>query len=233
MGDLVARIIFRLPQQPRDCARNLRYLLRQDKSQYGEQQLLASALPLRGTYLEIGAYQPVILSNTWRLSKQGWRGWSVDANGSFRTQWRMFRPGSTFIHAAVVPQETEGEATLHHDSTGVGNTSSLVASHLKRHVDDVEHLVRTERVPAIGIGKLLGDFSRAFGAAPDLLHIDCEGLDAELVYAMIDRVSPELWPAHLLVEQLDSETFVDRGIVSYREVGRAGSSVLLAHEGSP
>jgi hypothetical protein len=232
MSGPIRRLAMRLPVQPRDFLRNVAYLLRSDASQFGEQAMLAAHLPPLGTYLELGAYQPVVLSNTWSLSRRGWRGWSVDANDTYRTQWRIFRPRNTFIHAAVLPDDDHGAVTLYHDRSGVGNTSSLLRDHLARHVTDLDAGLVQEAVPAIGIGRLLQGFIAKYGARPDLLHVDCEGLDVRLVEGLLAHVAPQDWPDFLLIEVFEPQWSVPEGW-PYREIARVGLSVLMRRSDDP
>lgn len=227
-----SRVLAGLPQQPRDFVRNLRNLPRRDKSQYGEQALLARHLPATGTYLEIGAYQPVILSNTWALSRQGWRGWSIDAEGSYRTQWRIFRPGDEFMECAVVAEPDVDEVALYAPTTGVGNTASLSREHVDSFVADPSREVSARRVPAIGVAALFRAFVEVFGGGPLLLLMDCEGLDATLMRAIVTQVPQAHWPRYLLIEELESVAAAPREL-GYREEGRAGHSTLLTLANRP
>lgn len=229
---VLTRMVFALPRPARDAVRNARYLLRRDTSQYGEQALLAAHLPPTGTYLEIGAYQPVVLSNTWSLRRRGWRGWSIDAEGSYALQWKLFRRGDTFIHAAVLPVGGRTSATLFFDTSRVGNTSSLLREHVEQWATSASSEVTSQTVPAIAITELFDRFRDRFGHGPHLLHLDCEGLDVELLDAILAGVRPQSWPQHVLVEDLVGDLVAKRVAGSYAEVGRAGHSVLLRRTGT-
>lgn len=55
-----------------------------------------------GTYLDLGAYDPFIMSNTALLWTRGWRGCNVDANYSSIKKFKKYRPIDLNLHAAVV-----------------------------------------------------------------------------------------------------------------------------------
>ena len=86
---------------------DLIFLFRGDASQYGEEALILSEVGGlgKGTYLEIGAHQPIKCSNTWKLYRKGWRGLCVDPQESFKLNWRLFRPRDSFFPIAITPTE--------------------------------------------------------------------------------------------------------------------------------
>ena len=50
-----------------------------------------------GTYLEIGAFRPTYINNTYLLSKLGYTGISIEIDNSFASEWKTLRPNSTII----------------------------------------------------------------------------------------------------------------------------------------
>lgn len=53
---------------------------------------------MNGTYLEFGAADPVLHSNTALLSDEfGWKGISVEIDGSLRARWQSRRPNDAFV----------------------------------------------------------------------------------------------------------------------------------------
>jgi FkbM family methyltransferase len=63
--------------------------------------------PGPGTYLDIGAGNPVVGSNTYHFYRKGWRGIGVDASDYLSSAWRLVRPKDKFIQAAVSAAVTE------------------------------------------------------------------------------------------------------------------------------
>ena len=51
-----------------------------------------------GTYLELGASEPVYMNNTWLLEQFGWHGISIDFRDELESQWETMRPGARYIH---------------------------------------------------------------------------------------------------------------------------------------
>ena len=50
-----------------------------------------------GTYLEIGAFRPTYINNTYLLSQAGYSGISVELNDSFKDEWEKLRPNDKCV----------------------------------------------------------------------------------------------------------------------------------------
>jgi hypothetical protein len=179
---------------------NARFLFKKDKSQFGEASLLDRHLPREGLYLELGCYQPVMYSNTWRLARHGWRGWSVDPEPALEKQWRIFRPRSTFIQSAVTwsPEVTSVEFFRFPRDIAVLNTVSADVASSK--VASTGRGYSKLTVEAKFLPALIESFVERWGRSPTLLAMDCEGVDPELIQCILTDVPATIWPAFLLVE---------------------------------
>ena len=61
-----------------------------------------------GFYVDVGCYEPRESSTTYDLEeRRGWKGVGIDVNEAYRESWKLHRPRSTFVHAAV--SDTDGE----------------------------------------------------------------------------------------------------------------------------
>ena len=69
-------------------------------SQVG-QDLFALQTAKHNTYIEIGAADPVKLSNTFLLEKKGWSGFSLELNTKFKQDWESIRTNKCFYENAV------------------------------------------------------------------------------------------------------------------------------------
>ena len=54
-----------------------------------------------GVYVDVGAFDPVLFSNTLLLHQHGWRGVNVDPNEAQIEKFRRFRPADANLHAIV------------------------------------------------------------------------------------------------------------------------------------
>jgi len=70
-------------------------------AQNKEDLILEKLLPNKGRYLEIGAYHPTRLSNTYRFYKKGWTGVVVEPNPEVKKIFRKIRPKDTFLNIGV------------------------------------------------------------------------------------------------------------------------------------
>ena len=70
-------------------------------AQNKEDLILEKLLPNKGRYLEIGAYHPTRLSNTYRFYKKGWRGSVIEPNPEIKEKFLESRPRDKFINKGV------------------------------------------------------------------------------------------------------------------------------------
>ena len=206
--------------------RNLAWAVHEDKSQFGEQALLTAHLPPSGLFLEVGAFQPIMFSNTWALERRGWKGVAVDANPEYAFAWRLFRRRTPFWAMAVTPS-AQGEAVLFLTDPRYGAVSSLRRDHVERWsipegMSVHERVVRTLTVP-----ELLKSYERNHHRPPDFVQFDCEGMDAELVEALLTDVDFEHLPTFLMIESLEAGNEPTQLADYYQELGTAGVSRLL------
>lgn len=54
-----------------------------------------------GSYIEIGAYHPTRLSNTYRFYKKGWRGTVIEPNPEVKKKFTEIRPGDKYFAIGV------------------------------------------------------------------------------------------------------------------------------------
>ena len=75
----------------------------------GEDALLQAMLKWvrNGTYVDVGAYHPVLYSNTYALYKKGWKGIVIDPNLDMQPLYALLRPRDAFIHYAVGEREEQ------------------------------------------------------------------------------------------------------------------------------
>jgi len=182
-------LVFLLPQS---LYRGLGFIyeaMRQKKSfsQYGEdlivKQYFDSIGLINGTYVDIGAYHPIGISNTHLLHKSGWTGYAVDIDKYKLSAFRLLRRGKCkVIFGAVTNEKTNGTEKINVykfnrlwseiDTLNL-DTARKVASLRNFNFSKVE-------VPMLNVVKLFNDIGPV-----DLINIDIEGLD-ELVLLSIN-----------------------------------------------
>ena len=69
-------------------------------SQVG-QDLFALQTAKNKSYIEIGAADPLKLSNTFLLEQQGWTGFSLELDSKFKDDWKNCRTNVCYYEDAV------------------------------------------------------------------------------------------------------------------------------------
>ena len=70
-----------------------------------ERALVASYLPAKGFIVEVGAYQPVALSQTWQIKQRGWGGLLIEPIPAHAHKLRSERRAHLFEVACGNPQQ--------------------------------------------------------------------------------------------------------------------------------
>ena len=170
--------------------------LRPSFAQFGEDHAIVHLLnpSTSGTYVDVGANDPIDGSNTAFLYFLGWSGLAIDPNPAFAAPFRKVRPRDTFLTVGV--SEQPGSLTYHEFRNDKLNTFSDARAEQLR--GEGTPSVATSTIPCRPLHELirahLGD------RHPDLLSIDCEGMDLEVLRsARLDTTRPTV----ILIEDFD------------------------------
>lgn len=142
-------------------------------SQSGEDIIVRSLFRGKNTgiYIDVGAYHPILYSNTYGLYRRGWRGLEIDPNESLRALYRVFRPRDTFVLMGVAEQESS--LTYHEFEDGAYNTFDATIA--EGYVRNGRTILRKKSIVPV---KPLSDICKAYNISEiDFLNIDVEGLD--------------------------------------------------------
>ncbi len=170
-------------------------------SQYGEDVLLWEVLgrPLRGTFIEAGAFDGRSLSVSWFFEQIGWTGLLVEAIPERCEECRRNRPRSRVEHAALSRRGTSGVTTFN-----VPQAQPMLSylgtqdAHLQR-VAREGGAVRRVEVPATSLDALLEGTPQAAGRI-DFAVLDLEGGEPDALDGFnLDRHSPRV----LVIEDND------------------------------
>ena len=131
-----------------------------------------------------GGEAPRLLSQTWLLEKNGWRGVLVEPQAGCCQILREQRPNSRVCQAACCAPGQRGTLTLH-----LSTNNSL--SGLKKHVNDTKvQYAGTETVQALPLDEIL---AQAEHPAVDFISIDVEGLELEVLEGLdLEKHQPPL-----------------------------------------
>ena len=152
-------------------------------SQYGEDLLLKGFLGdrwswnYRGFYVDIGAHDPVNLSNTKKFYDVRWRGINVDASSGAICKFKKNRRRDINVNVGI--GKNPGELDYYVLSTTPMNTFSKEFAEAAI-ASGKTSLVRIEKIPVMTMCALLDKYLPK-GQSIDFVSIDCEGLDLDIL----------------------------------------------------
>ena len=154
-----------------------------------------------GTFVEVGAYDGVFVSNTWGLAERGWRGVMAEPVPALAASCRSNHaghPGVTVVETAVGPAD-QREVTLH--LAGTLTTANPEAFKEYESIDWATTSLTGETVvvPCRTLDELLAD--QAVEPGFEVLVVDVEGFEAQ-VFANFDL--PRWRPRMLIVELVET-----------------------------
>jgi FkbM family methyltransferase len=139
-----------------------------------------------GFFVEVGAHDPLVFSQTWLLERYGWKGILIEPQAACCEKLRQQRPNSTIFQVACTSPEGKkihGEAKLF-----LGDTASSLKPNMfdpsttYRGVEIVKLMTLDEILEEVGFDKKL-----------DFLSIDTEGSELEILHGFnIKKYNPTL-----------------------------------------
>ena len=123
----------------------------------------------KGCYVDVGAYAPKRISNTFYFYKKGWRGITVEQNPEANKWFKLLRPGDTHLTAAV----SDNEDTCYYYSQGYSGIN-FISSELQ----DKVGYTRT-KIPSYTLTNIMKKLDDPHNI--DLLSVDCEGHDLQVL----------------------------------------------------
>lgn len=120
----------------------------------------------RGKYLEIGAYHPTRLSNTYHFYKIGWRGTVVEPNPEVKNIFNKIRPEDNFINAGI--SNINGSMNYYQFLIPALNTFSK--GDAEKNINNGHKLEKIIKIKTIKVDEIIDENI-------DFLSIDTEGFD--------------------------------------------------------
>jgi FkbM family methyltransferase len=182
-------------------------------AQNGEDLFLKQALEVfrveKPTYIDIGAFDPIIGSNTYIFYRAGCRGVLVEPNPVYVEKLRAVRTGDVVVNAGVgVIEETEADYYIV-EGDGQRNTFSK---------EEVEHdkakgikLEKTVKMPLKNVNKIIDEHLHK---APDLFSVDTEGFDLTILKTLdFEKYRPKVF----CVEAALENAMINEEIVTFMQ----------------
>ena len=146
-------------------------------SQYGEDIILRNLFVNKddGFYVDVGAYHPKFLSNTYYFYKKGWRGINIDATPGSMKLFRKIRPRDINVEAAISSERKILKFFIFDGENKYFNTfSEEFAKKWGKSYKDVVEIQTTT------LGEILDKYIPP-GQEIDFLSVDVEGLDYDVL----------------------------------------------------
>jgi FkbM family methyltransferase len=206
---LVSTAARRVPARIRDVASHplaLRALRGRSSSfsQAGEDRIVDFVFGALGverpSYLDIGAYHPVNLSNTALMHLRGSRGVNVEPDPDSFRAFQRYRRRDFNLNVGVGAEP--GRQTLYRMSTPTLNTFSKNAAEAAvEESAGVHRIIETLEIEIRTVPSILHEY----GGVPDFLSLDVEGNDLPIVRTMAE------WPGLPTVVCVETITYSEHG----------------------
>lgn len=158
-------------------------------SQFGEDIVAQNALNQvqNGFYVDVGAYDPLKLSNTALLHIRGWDGINVEPRAEAIERFNRLRPHATNLRMAI--HNELDSVTLHKFRGGKIDT---VLPDRAQALSNTKEVTGEEVVPAMSLNALFDRYVPD-GVHVNYLSVDIEGYDEEAILAFdLDRHRPDV-----------------------------------------
>jgi FkbM family methyltransferase len=154
----------------------------------------------RPTYLDIGAFEPIRLSNTYLFYRKGCRGVLVEPNPFRRNALVAERPGDVVLSVGVGAGEP-GEADFfmigNSDGSDIDTFQRAQADGYTRQIGEKASIKKTIKVPLVSVNEIIAKY---FRGAPDFISVDTEGMDLQILRSLdFNRFRPAVVCAETLI----------------------------------
>ncbi len=176
-------------------------------SQFGEDVIITSMLRRYGiesvTYLDIGANEPIMGSNTYGFYLRGNRGVLVEPNKDLCDVLKSTRPGDTVLNFGI-GGAVESEADYYMFGTDHTHINTFSAEEARNYEKEGFPIKAVVKVPLKNINNIIRDHLN--DKAPTLLSVDVEGLDEEILKTLdYDKYQPLLVCVETVIFNVNKE----------------------------
>ena len=219
-------MIYPIVRWARDLALYARGLRRGTFSQHGEDVWLRERFAGKtGIYVDVGASHPFLLSNTYMLYRDGWRGVTVEPIPDLAALHRRWRPEDNLVEKAVGP--TASQLFFHEMFPSVLSTLDQEVAH-RAVRDRTAELIRVYSIDVITLDQLLIDYVYNYDLRLDILSIDLEGLDEEVVRScMFDYVRPQVIVIEFNDQDAKARMFGHLNACGYNFAAELGCNLIV------
>jgi len=173
-------------------------------SQSGEDLVSLTLLQKLGvanpTYLDVGAFLPILGNNTYLMSRNGGHGVLVEPNVACIKELKSKRPGDIVLNIGIAFTEKEEVAdyyVLNHPQMNTFDGDEA----RRRETDSQRQTLIKEvvKMPLVPINKVIAEHMN--GTAPDYLSVDVEGLELTILKTLdFNKYRPKVICADTLTD---------------------------------
>lgn len=196
--------------------------LRRSYSQSGEDIIIGDLLQRlkiqHATYLDIGANDPVALSNTYRLYTRGSRGVCVEPNPELSRRIQLKRKRDLCLNAGIAFSDVrEADYFVFEDKFhGLNTFSKAEASFWEQHGTQEIGKPRIKKVLKVALLDVNDVMGKYFSPHPNLISIDVEGLDLEILRTIdFQRFKPEVFCIETLGFSKNGDEFKKNDVLDF------------------
>ena len=149
-------------------------------SQHGEDIIIARLLKgvKKGFYVDIGANDPEVISNTKYFYECGWRGINIEPHPEMYQKITEKRQEDTNLNVGIASQE--GELTFYKLDKENETAGSTFDRNVAEELTKKGYVISAEiKMPVVSLAKVLSE--NAAGKKIDFMSVDTEGFDLEVI----------------------------------------------------
>lgn len=146
-------------------------------SSAGEDMILRHVIgsdKMDGFYVDVGAYDPILASNTHFFYVKGWRGINVEARPGSRELFERVRPRDINLEVGV----SNEPGTLTYYFISDDSTMNSFSREFLEYTGAIRQVTREIRVPVMPLSEILGRHLPS-GQSIDFMNVDVEGHDLQ------------------------------------------------------
>ena len=174
----------------------------------------------KGFYVDIGAFHPVIHSNTHYFYQTGWRGINIDANPHSIQELNKERKRDINVESGVSDQYGELEYYFFDDLDSRNSFDKKTVEEFEKNQDGTK-IKEVKKIKVQPINAILEEYLPK-GQHIDFMTIDVEGLELKILKSLdFSKYSPD----YFLLEDLE---FAKKG---FEEINKSPLSCFLKEKG--
>ena len=172
------RPIYSVPRKWKKTNLNWRefaFFRRLSFAQFGEDVFLDQYFSEKdeGVYVDVGAFHPISISNTYLLYRRGWQGICIEPHPEHFVDFPKLRPRDVNLNIAVSTKEGMVSFCCDDVYSGISDKTHIYANRNRK--------AKKILVKARSLVSIFDEYLVDLGEQIDLLSVDCEGHDMEVL----------------------------------------------------